>query len=122
MEWIAIYNDKTELKQFENGKEHLFKEINQEKLRRFALTENNKIQAFVDLDTGQIHIGDQILEFPKFKDVQFRLIYFRRVKQVLGLPEQSSVNHHIGWQTTIGDRNYKRIITFKDNKIAITCD
>lgn len=122
MEWIASYNDQTELKQFENGKEHLFKEINQEKLKQFALTENNKIQAFVDLDTGQIHVGNKILEFPKFKDVEFRLIYFRRVKQVIGSPEDSSVSHYIGWQTTIKDRNYKRIISFKDNKIAITCE
>lgn len=123
MEWVAYYTDNTQLKQFEDGKEHLFKEIDQEKLEGFALFESIQI-ASVNLKTGEIKVNSTILEFPEphFKDAKFRLIYFRRVRQVIGSSKDSSVKHYIGWQTTVQNRNHKRLISFKNNKIAIECD
>ena len=122
MEWTAFYNDNSSLHQFEGEKEHLFSEIDHKKLDSFALIKNNKIEAAVNLNTGQIHIKDNILEFPKFKDAKFKLIYFRRVRQVIGTQGGTFVKEYIGWQTTIKEKAYKRIITFKDNIISIECE
>jgi len=124
MEWIAYYSDGTELGQFEDGKERLFKEIDQEKLKQFGLKTESKIITLLDLRTGKITVNDVILEFPEpqFRDAKFRLIYFRRVRNVIGSQKDSSTKNYIGWQTTIKGKNYKRVISFTNDKIAIECE
>lgn len=79
-----------------------------------------------ELNGFPMTVGDPDVEIPK--NVRRRLIYFRRVRQSInygvryigqdangnalyeevgGQSRGTSVQHHIGWQATVGEKNYK---------------
>jgi len=122
MKWLARYKDGTCLHQFEGQTEHLFKEIDHDNLRMFELNGING-HINVDLATGNIFINSLCVDFPErqFKDAQFRLIYFRRVKQILGSGSPQT-KYFLGWQANIDGRNYKRIVSANENTISIMCE
>lgn len=119
--WTAIYSDKTELKQFENDKENLFKDINQDKLLAFRIDDGAR-HIIVDLKIGAFMVNGTVFEIPNvsFKQEPYRLIYFRRVSNSLGTApgmEGHSINSHVGFQTTIDKKNKKAIFSVDENNI-----
>jgi hypothetical protein len=124
MEWIAEYKDGSRLHQFEGHTEHLFKEINQDKLRLFGINDPMAdTNLNVDLATGKIYTSTGCIDFPeaKFRNAVFRLVYFKRVRHTLGEgPSQEKV--FIGWQASINGKNYKRIVSIKDDLISVICE
>jgi hypothetical protein len=106
--WVAIYKDQSMLQEIDpDGKEHLFKEIDQDKLFSMELLIGNK-QYGVCLQSGAFRVGDEICNFAGLDtDDSFKLIYFRRVKQSLGDNGGASTTHHLGWQS---QKTHKKII------------
>ena len=123
--WIAQYNDGTQLDQFNlDGSENLFKNINQDKLKRFIIRSEQR-EIILNLVTGEVRINGLKLSFG-FEDEVHRLIYFRRVRQILGSGAPSVVEY-VGWQATMqGDScpssNVKRILMVEGDKVTIQCD
>lgn len=117
MEWLASYNDGTELKQFVNGEERMFKDIDQDKLISFTLSNANN-EVVVCLSDGKIVINGVELYVAGMNNTDFenRLIYFRRVTLNIGtgnIDENKSVKSFVGYQFT-DDKD-------KNNKIIIEC-
>ena len=125
--WEATYSEEGNLKQYDNHGEHLFSEINLNKLTTFSIynTDLRGIapnEILLDLKSGKFFIKDQCFDFG-YSNVKKRLIYFRRTKQTLGgAYNNEDVVEHIGWQATVDGRNVKRVICFKNGEIYITCD
>ena len=117
--WKAFYHDGTELAQFDDeGNEHLFKEIDQSKLKGFGwFPFTYQQEAFLKSKGHNV----RALPLPSYvlwlKPGQ-RLIAFRR--HFLSLSIQTPVgvssltNHKIlyvlGWQETIGGRNMQTLM------------
>ena len=84
--WTAIYEDGEELSQFnEDGSENLFGEIDQSRLMMFELRDSTDKIWIVDLQNGSFKIGDEVITFEGYEGVDYRLIYFRRVRQLVGV-------------------------------------
>jgi len=92
-------------------------------LSMFHLTEGDRNVA-VDLETGLFYINN----FPfdaglTFKNVKYRLIYYKRSRMSVGAnPESQHVHAHLlGWQITLDGVNHKRIMFLypKDHKLEM---
>ena len=121
--WKAIYEDNTELNQFKDGKEVLFKEIDQEKLIAFRLDNEQGKHMIVDLKIGMFVVNGSIFAIPNLSNLKekYRLIYFRRVVQSLGIGGvkalPTTTEPHIGFQITINDKNYKAMVSILEGDI-----
>ena len=115
--WTAIYEDGTELKQFEN-REHLFKEIDRDRLKIFRL---NDEATTIDLHIrkGIFFVNGAAL---KFKSGNNRLIYLRRVRCGLGPEAQSEVAYLLGYQFTENGRNNKVVFKLSKSEITVSCE
>jgi len=123
MKWIAKYNDKTQLSQFnEDGEENLFKDIDQDKLTEFVIGNPYK-RLSVDLTTGIFNINGVLLEINNIskRSEEYRLIYFRRVSMSLGTDGGSdkTVKSFIGYQITIDGKNNKVMFSELDGNIIL---
>ena len=121
--WSALYTDGSRLLQFdEAGTERLFKEIDQDRLEKFIVSNEFK-EVIVNLKTGEIKISGVKLDFCYGPDIEYRLIYFRRVRRTMGYGAPT-ITEHVGWQATVqgSEGNVKRIIGIGPEKITIQCD
>ena len=121
-QWIALYTDGSVLSQYkEDGTERLFSEIEHDRLYRFVLDVVEGKTFCVDLQDGSFYIGSERFNWDGFgfgADSKFRLIYFRRVRQVMGMGEtkpSSQVMFHLGWQTTLNNQNHQRVMAIADD-------
>ena len=104
--WRAIYNDKSELIQFDSsGKEHLFSDIDQQNLLEFSW-----IPTVEGLKSYSI----------KIKPDQ-RLIAFRR-NRISAITGQITTIYALGWQSTINGNNIKSILWIGEDVSVITDD
>jgi hypothetical protein len=114
-QWIALYTDGSVLTQYkEDGTEWLFSEIEHSKLFRFVLDVAEGKTFCVDLQDGSFFIGPQQFAWDGFGvGSSYRLIYFRRVRQVMGMgttTPSTEVIFHLGWQTTLNNQNHQRVM------------
>lgn len=120
--WQAVYNDGTNLSQFDGEKENLFKDIIQEKLVSFILHENRKTIS-VDLEQGIFRIDGVVFEVPELSyKKDYRLIYFRRVRRTMttsGVNMGHEVENFIGYQLDVDGKNKQVMISEKDNVFKI---
>lgn len=102
--WVAEYKDGTYLFQFEKGKENLFKDIDQKKLKKFWLLPTRE-----GLSIYCLHLQPWQ-----------RLIFVRR--NYLTNKGTKETVYLLGWQATINNKNYKSIqfIQPDKNKIDIS--
>ena len=117
--WVAIFKDGTKIPQFENGQEHLFKEVLDKKddLLYFNLT-NGKGQLFtIDLKNGRIaynYLALPYLEDSKEIKNNIRLIFFRRHTVEIGTKDLKEKNHnieyHLGIQWNDSQDNNRQIV------------
>lgn len=109
--WQAHYNDRTELAQFSEGKEQLFRDIDQNKLVKFTVRVNSKTYE-VDLVNGTFNIAGVPLSFENFGlSNDFSLIYFKRVKRHIGsMGNVIETLYCVGWKTQIDSHVFKRIL------------
>ena len=122
--WTAIYKDNSELKQFVDGRESLFKDIKQEDLLAFRIDDDTR-HIIVDLKIGVFLVNNTIFEIPdlSFKEAEYRLIYFRRVSNSIGTVPGiggHSVSSFIGFQTKINGKNKKAIFSVDERHIIKT--
>ena len=133
--WIAIYDDNTSLKQFNpDGSENLFKDIQQDKLKEFALvTPTKNLSVFPK--KGKFGIfslnGTDIVEtrvavtfdFDTIKKAdEFRLVYFKRTRKQLGQGNNITKDqdvYNVGLQATIDETNYVRLLSYDNGNISI---
>jgi len=124
--WIAIYDDGEErLGQFdEDGSENLFSQIDQERLSKFIVRTHTQ-EIILNLQNGEFKVNGVKLSFGYEHDLH-RLIYFRRVRQTLGVSSGPSIVECVGWQTTIqgsqAPLNKKFIVGLEEDKITIQCE
>jgi hypothetical protein len=123
-QWIALYNDESVLPQYkDDGTERLYGEIEHDKLIRFVLELGGK--AFcVDLRNGSFFIDKQQFTWAGFDErISFRLIYFRRVRQIMGMgstPQRTEVVYHLGWQATLNNQNCQRVMAIaEDGSVSV---
>jgi len=120
--WIAYYKDGIEL--HEDSKEGgvRFDEIDQNQLSRFEVYDKTH-KICVDLNTGVFNVDGADLIFDgQFSD--FRLIYFKRVRQTLTLSNtvvKKEIILFVGWQTSCDGINIKRYVGFDGNKLFVHC-
>jgi hypothetical protein len=116
--WKAIYNDVTLLSQFDENIEHLFSEIDHQKIVTFRVELTDAYA--VNLEDGSFSIGGARFKFDGYEGEKFNLIYFRRVRQTLGADSKTS--HHIGWQIKGSDKgksNHQRIMVIDEETESI---
>lgn len=105
LRWRAVYDDKTVLEQFVNGKENKYEDIDRSRLVRFdVLNPSNKAIASVYLHEGE------------------RLIWRRRT--LVRMDGKRTVIYLAGWQKTVytnsGPRNITSIMyIYEDGSIAL---
>ena len=118
MIWTAVYSNGDELSQYkDDGSENLFSDIDQTKLEAFYISTPDEYWC-VDLTDGTFMINEESFNFEGFDGVDFKLIYFRRVRQVIGMCDDThttSVIHHLGWQTNIDGKNYQRVMAIAED-------
>jgi len=109
-EWIVFYNNGEKLSQFVEKEENLFKDIDQDRLEKFQITDGEQYLT-VNLVDGTFNLNNTIIEIPEISNRQekYRLIYFRRVSVSIGTEGSSNrtVESFIGFQITINNKNYK---------------
>ncbi len=120
--WKAIYNDGTELSQYEeDGTENKYPDIDRSKLASFEIRKAGLV--------GPNYEKDKLL-FKMFLEPGRRLIYRRRVlkkMKVGGTPtgikikkRWNEIVYLVGWQATIGDRNVQDIAyIFEDEHVEL---
>ncbi len=88
-------------------------DIKDEKIKRFSLVGKGHIFT-IDLENGNLEVdGNKFYTKRPPERSELRLIYYRQVQQHMrsGPSEDSllssSVKYFMGWQTTVGDKNYK---------------
>lgn len=126
LEWVVTYKDQSELRQnYGKADEKTFGDINLPEVLEFWLEDSNGGRNFgVIPGTGTIIIAGVPIEvkFPKNPDdpnfiPDYRLIYFRRIRQDFGGVVQTIVKHCIGLQATVGDKNYQQLLFVGENGI-----
>lgn len=115
--WTAIYKDGTKLKQYTEEEENLFRDIEMDRLESFVLKTNYR-EIILNINTGEFRINGTKLSFG-YKDVEHKLIYFRRVQQRLGGVPETYEKEYIGWQTNFDEDNVKVILGIEENKVTI---
>jgi hypothetical protein len=122
--WTALYEDGTYLPQYEDdGREHLFKEINETKLVELVVI-TDKHQYSVNLRRGTFLINDMAIRFSQYENLGgYRLIYFRRVQKHMGSggedTEEESTQEYVGWQMTTEDgKNHKRYLAINEHGLV----
>jgi len=117
--WEAIYTDETKLKEIDGEKENLFRDIQQNKLREFAVYHNNRVISLFP-DSGVFGINGLLYKTDlSEKDFEYRLIFFARRQKRLGTAGASpGINtYFVGFQTLVDGVNKKRLISMCDNEI-----
>lgn len=120
--WEVVYKDKSILRQYvENEEERLFKDIDQERLFEFRIYHNGKILSYFP-DTGTFGINGFLYNTDlSHKNIDYRLIYFKRNRKVLGNGEDTEL-HFLGFQVTIDGKNYKRMFSVGNNQIQLVSE
>lgn len=103
--WTAVYNDGTELTEFdENGE-----------ARGFALIDQSRLRAFV-LSCGDFRCVLAVTQYS-------RPIFFRRRIFDIRTETHEGSRTVIGWQTTVNDTNIKSFVVFmEDGTLLVTDD
>lgn len=98
---------------------------NKEDMPKYMAVEFNNQRYAVDLERGTLSYNG--LEIDPEEEIKFteplRLIYFRRIRETISQIEGddtlikvgSSQEVHIGFQTNLNGKNYKRVWTIKPN-------
>ena len=124
MKWTAHYKDGTYLEQFYPGKpEALFGDIDQANLKKFVIS-NGISRISLDMETGVFWLNSSEIQVDglSHKDVEYRLIYFRRVSVHIGtstIGADRTVRHFIGFQVTIDGKNHKVMFSEQDGKFQL---
>lgn len=120
--WKAVSKDGSVLPQFENGKEHLFKEIDQDNLFEFQLICDNRLVLSLFPETGVFGINGFLyktdLSYRQDK-LDYKLIYYKKVMQYIGEGTSSSVFYNVGFEVNINGKTHKRIMRVKDYFISL---
>lgn len=115
--WQAFYTDETSLKEKDGDKENLFKDIQQDKLREFAVFHNNKVISYFP-DSGVFGINGLLYKTDlSEKNLEYRLIYFARRQKVIGAAGKNLNIYFLGFQTLENEVSKKRLITICNNEI-----
>lgn len=122
-EFVCHYTDGETMKQeYGTENEKNFGHIDQDRLGVFELTNGEKSYR-LDLKNGMFDLNGQIVSF----DLGFlngkhlepdnrRLIYFRRLRELFGgRTGLDSIRHAFGWQCTIDNENYQRIVFINED-------
>jgi len=118
--WSALYKDDSILLQFDKDKkEHLFKEIKQDKLVRFGMS-NNRHHVVIDLTNGRFYLNRIPIKIPGLSDREedCRLIYFRRVRKSIGTAtgmDDTETESFLGFQVTIDGVNKQAMLSVIDS-------
>ena len=116
-EWSAKLSNSTIIKEHDKeGNEHLFKEVLDviNELEVLTLSWDKKY-ASVNFKNGHFNINGEDISFKDISDrkERYRPIYFKRVRQVISTGTSNpneNIKYHIGYQITINDKNYQRIL------------
>ena len=129
LEFTCIYDDDSRLEQkYGTPEEKSFKDIDLDKLDVFAITGIDKAYS-VDLKNGKFYANGQVISFDlgietkddghteKIIPEKYRLVYFRRIKKDSS-PEgiTTTLRYCIGWQTTVNNKNYQRLMFINPDK------
>jgi len=118
-EWEAIYTDGTSLKHIENNVEHLFSEIDKNKLHEFKLLFDNGLTLSLFLDNGIFFINGFLYKTNlSNRNLKYDLIFFKRVAQRIDVKTSTDITYNIGFKVNIGGKVEKRLIRI--NKSWIT--
>lgn len=125
-DFTVIYKDGSILKQnYGTPEEHKFSDINLPEVKEFWLEDKDGNRNFgVIPENGILVIAGVPIEikFPKNPNdsmfsPDYRLIYFRRIRQDFGGTVGTFVKHCIGFQATVGDKNYQQLLFVGENGI-----
>jgi len=119
-EFICHYDNGEKLLQNANTKnEHHFGDIDKEKLERFELVGNGKSYS-VNMRTGEFDLNGVKVFFDDLpQDGEYKLIYFRRVRQMIN-SDESSVKYCFGLQCNYEGKNYQVLVWInEDDSLSI---
>lgn len=120
--WLAQFSDGSQLKQFDNGKENLFRDVlnRQNDLVKFILIHTERsLRLTLDLKLGVIYINNVQMPQPELLSNvddrnRKRLIYFRRITEKItqtGNIINTTVLYFLGYQwTDKTGKNFKKIV------------
>jgi len=131
--WLAVFKDNSELSQYPEGtemgdetEETNFRQVieNQDQLKTLKLITEDGPEYSVDLETGEFKLNG-VSETPTVPPgAVLRPINVRRIRRIfdqLGQQIRVEITHILGWQTTVGGKNYKTTIQVKpDGKVELS--
>lgn len=115
-QWRVIYKNNDSLYQdFESAGEKHFGNIEQDRLSIFEIYSEDQSYS-VNVETGEFSLDGSKIFFGNIpRGEEYRLIYFRRIKQALnGVTEDSSIRHCFGIQCTVDGVNQQALIWVDD--------
>ena len=118
-QFVCHYSDGEKLLQNDGlENEHHFGHIDHGKLRRFELVGKGKSYS-VDVKTGEFNLNGVKLYFQFLpSEAKYRLVYFRRVQQVLktgGSGGEYHLKYCFGLQCTHEGKNYKVLVWINED-------
>ena len=119
MPWHTLYHNGKLVKQFNGVQETLFKELDLEQVNIFEVELQGQIFG-VCLKEAAFRIGDKIFQFEGFIGQKLQLIYFRRVRKVIGADGGDTVQHCLGFQSKGLNPNKQIIMKVSEPGYAVT--
>jgi len=101
--WRAIYKDGSIVKEIvkeidAENKEILFGSLDLEQIKIFEILLDKHVFGVSLLDAA-FRFNESIFQFEGFEGEKLKLIYFKRVRKVLGSGGGDSITYNIGYQT-----------------------
>lgn len=126
MHWVATYENGEYLKEFEEGTENSFYDIEQDRLDGFGLVgqevfrfNNGTGTFYINGDPLEVYYGDKLLTGDTDKDlIQFKEAHSEIKPGSRGKLKNKIDSYNMGYKTKVGDINFKAIVkVFKNKKI-----
>lgn len=133
--WKAVFVNGTQLFEYEdNGTQHLLREIDESKLEKFEIYNEEGKKFSVNVKTGEFDLNGlrmQSYSMPKVlkedgtSDLEYRIVWFKRIRKDF-TPDNgviTTIQYVLGMQTTYEDKNYKQLVWIQeDGSILINGD
>ena len=124
MHWIATYQNGEYLKEFEDGEENSFYDIEQDRLKGFGLVggevfrfDNNTGTFYINGDPLEIYYGDKLLTGETDKDlIQFKEAHSEIKPGAQGRLQNKIDSYNMGYKTKVDDIYFKGIVKVYENK------
>lgn len=111
---LQYINGKGDLSIFKSPDISAINQIAKNSIVKLLIVKRGNTAIKVNFETGEIFVNNELYFKPNF-----RWINFKRHRNIIAVGSSNSIKHeydnYIGWQITLGDKNFKKIVKIKPN-------